>query len=82
METALSSPTAAQAERLRAISRVGVGTDNVDLAAWCASHKEELDGYFDKHGAILFRGFGLDSTKDFEAVASSIATGSRSGSGK
>jgi alpha-ketoglutarate-dependent taurine dioxygenase len=48
--------------------------DNVDLAAWCASRKDELDGYFDTHGAILFRGFGLQSAKDFEAVASGIAS--------
>ena len=48
--------------------------ENVDLAAWCASHKDELDGYFDKYGAILFRGFGLDSSDDFEAVATSIVS--------
>jgi alpha-ketoglutarate-dependent taurine dioxygenase len=48
--------------------------DNVDLAAWCAGHKDELDGYFDKYGAILFRGFGLDGATDFETVASSIAS--------
>jgi alpha-ketoglutarate-dependent taurine dioxygenase len=48
--------------------------DNVDLAAWCSSHKEELDGYFDKYGAVLFRGFGLDDAAAFEAVASSIAS--------
>jgi alpha-ketoglutarate-dependent taurine dioxygenase len=47
--------------------------DNVDLAAWCEGHKEELEGYFDQYGAILFRGFGLESAGDFEAVASSIA---------
>ncbi len=48
--------------------------DNVDLAAWCASHKEELDDYFDKYGAVLFRGFGLDDAADFEGVASAIAS--------
>jgi alpha-ketoglutarate-dependent taurine dioxygenase len=47
--------------------------DNVDLAAWCESHKEELGAHYDKHGAILFRGFDLDSAADFEAVASAIA---------
>jgi alpha-ketoglutarate-dependent taurine dioxygenase len=47
--------------------------DNVDLAAWCAAHKEELNGYFDKWGAVIFRGFDLDTTEDFEAVASTIA---------
>ncbi len=48
--------------------------DNVDLAAWCASHKDELDGYFDRYGAILFRGFPLNDAKEFEAVAASIAS--------
>ena len=33
--------------------------DNVDLAAWCASHAEEVEGHLDRHGAILFRGFPL-----------------------
>jgi alpha-ketoglutarate-dependent taurine dioxygenase len=47
--------------------------DNVDLAAWCAGHKEELGALFDKHGAILFRGFGLKDAGDFEKVASTIA---------
>lgn len=47
--------------------------DNVDLAAWCASHAEEVDGYFDRHGAILFRGFPMSGADDFEAVASTIA---------
>jgi alpha-ketoglutarate-dependent taurine dioxygenase len=48
--------------------------DNVDLAAWCASHGDELNGYFDKYGAILFRGFPLETAEDFEGVASSIAS--------
>jgi alpha-ketoglutarate-dependent taurine dioxygenase len=47
--------------------------DNVDLAAWLAAHKDEVDGYFDQYGAILFRGFALDSAADFEAAASAIA---------
>lgn len=47
--------------------------DNVDLAAWCASHKDEIDGYLDKYGAVLFRGFPLEDASAFEAVASSIA---------
>ena len=34
--------------------------EGVDLAEWAASHRDEIDAWFDKHGAILFRGFGLD----------------------
>ncbi len=44
--------------------------DGVDLAAWAASHRDEIDGWYDKHGAILFRGFALTSVEDFEGVAS------------
>jgi alpha-ketoglutarate-dependent taurine dioxygenase len=47
--------------------------DNVDLPAWCASHTDEINGYLDKYGAILFRGFPLENAAAFEAVASSIA---------
>jgi alpha-ketoglutarate-dependent taurine dioxygenase len=47
--------------------------EGVDLADWISNNREELDGYFDKHGAILFRGFGLESAEEFERIASSIA---------
>jgi alpha-ketoglutarate-dependent taurine dioxygenase len=47
--------------------------DNVDLAAWCGGHRDEVDALLDKHGAILFRGFGLKGAGDFEKVASAIA---------
>jgi alpha-ketoglutarate-dependent taurine dioxygenase len=47
--------------------------DNVDLAAWCSSHAEEVEGHLDRHGAILFRGFPLTGAPEFEAVASTIA---------
>src|SRR5207302_4567543 len=48
--------------------------DGVDLAEWTASNREQVDEYFDKHGAILFRGFALDGAAGFERVAASIAT--------
>ena len=47
--------------------------DGVDLAAWAASHRDQIDTWFDKHGAILFRGFSLDGAPDFESVAGAIA---------
>jgi len=47
--------------------------DGVDLAAWAASHREQIDAWFDKHGAVLFRGFGLAGAPEFEAVAGGIA---------
>lgn len=47
--------------------------DNVDLAAWCESHSDEVERHLDRYGAILFRGFPLASPPEFEAVASTIA---------
>jgi alpha-ketoglutarate-dependent taurine dioxygenase len=47
--------------------------DNVDLAAWCASHLEDVEGHLDRNGAILFRGFPMAGAPEFEAVASTIA---------
>jgi alpha-ketoglutarate-dependent taurine dioxygenase len=40
----------------------------VDLADWAANNREFLDTRLLKHGAILFRGFGLDSIIAFERV--------------
>ena len=51
---------------------VSPAVDGVDLAEWVANNREELDGYFDAHGAILFRGFALNDASDFEKVASGI----------
>jgi alpha-ketoglutarate-dependent taurine dioxygenase len=47
--------------------------DGVDLAEWASTNRDELNGYFDKHGAILFRGFALEGAPAFERVAASIA---------
>jgi alpha-ketoglutarate-dependent taurine dioxygenase len=48
--------------------------DNVDLAAWATANAEKLNEYFDRYGAILFRGFDIEGTSGFESVASSIAS--------
>jgi alpha-ketoglutarate-dependent taurine dioxygenase len=47
--------------------------DNVDLASWCETHADDINGYFDEYGAILFRGFDLPDAAAFEGVASTIA---------
>src|SRR4051794_15188832 len=46
--------------------------DNVDLAAWASDHRDQLEEHLNRHGALLFRGFGLDSAPAFEGVASAI----------
>jgi len=45
---------------------------HVDLAAWAAAHRDQIDGSLLGHGALLFRGFGLSTTADFERVASAV----------
>ncbi len=44
----------------------------VDLAEWARANRELIENYLLKHGAILFRGFGLNSVADFERVCSAI----------
>src|SRR5436190_438444 len=46
--------------------------ENVDLAEWALSHRDELEGYINRYGGLLFRGFGVDSAAEFERVASAI----------
>jgi amino acid adenylation domain-containing protein len=45
---------------------------DVDLLEWAAGRREELEGHLHRHGAILFRGFGLRSVSQFEALARAI----------
>ena len=47
------------------------GTE-VDLAHWSESHRADLDAWLARHGAILFRGFGLGSVAEFERCAAAI----------
>ncbi|MFP5270445.1 amino acid adenylation domain-containing protein [Coleofasciculus sp.] len=47
-------------------------SDEIDLADWSTSHREFLETNLLKHGAILFRGFNLNSAADFEKVANAI----------
>jgi len=44
----------------------------VDLSAWAADNRDVIVAHLLRHGAILFRGFGLHTVADFEAVASAI----------
>ncbi len=46
----------------------------VDLADWAASHREAVDVDLVRHGAILFRGFGIDTPPVFERFAASVCS--------
>ncbi len=47
-------------------------SDEIDLADWASSHRELIETHLLKHGAILFRGFNLNSASEFETVANAI----------
>lgn len=44
----------------------------LDLAEWAAANQNFINENLPKHGAILFRGFDVNSVSDFEAFASAI----------
>jgi len=44
----------------------------IDLADWSMSHRDFIETHLLKHGALLFRGFNLNSAVDFEKVANAI----------
>ncbi|NER79863.1 MAG: amino acid adenylation domain-containing protein, partial [Leptolyngbya sp. SIO1D8] len=46
--------------------------NDIDLADWATNKREVIEKNLLKHGAILFRGFKLDSVPEFEKVASAI----------
>jgi amino acid adenylation domain-containing protein len=46
---------------------------HVELAAWARAERATLNVQLRSHGALLFRGFGLSSVADFEAVAEAFA---------
>ncbi len=47
-------------------------TDNIDLPEWAASNKASLADDLLEHGAILFRGFDVQSVAEFEKFASAL----------
>jgi alpha-ketoglutarate-dependent taurine dioxygenase len=47
--------------------------ENVDLAEWITANHDELNGYLDRYGAIVFKGFGLQNAGDFERAAAAVS---------
>ena len=45
---------------------------DVDLAEWSAAHAAEIEADLLAHGAILFRGFGIDTPARLEGFASTL----------
>jgi amino acid adenylation domain-containing protein len=50
---------------------------DVDLAAWAAAHRGQIDEWLATHGAVLFRGFGVEADADpvarFREVAAAVS---------
>jgi len=47
---------------------------DVDLAAWAAAHRAAIEQWLGVHGAILFRGFKIDSAPRFETFAAGVCS--------
>jgi alpha-ketoglutarate-dependent taurine dioxygenase len=45
----------------------------VDLPKWAEAHRDELTAHLHRHGAVLFRGFGVDTAAQFAAAAEAAA---------
>ncbi len=45
---------------------------DVDLPEWCRANRATIEADLLRHGAILFRGFGVDSAAVFESVAGAL----------
>lgn len=48
--------------------------DNVNLATWAAQHRELIESRLLKHGALLFRGFAVESAEKFEECARAMCS--------
>jgi alpha-ketoglutarate-dependent taurine dioxygenase len=47
--------------------------EGIDLAAWAAANRAEVERRLLAHGALLFRGFGLSSPAGFEQFARAVS---------
>lgn len=49
--------------------------DSVDVVRWASGHRGELASWLLEHGAVLFRGFDVDSVEDFRAFTEAVSPG-------
>lgn len=47
--------------------------DAVDLISWASNSREFIESHLQKHGAILFRKFNIDSTSEFQNFICSVS---------
>jgi alpha-ketoglutarate-dependent taurine dioxygenase/acyl carrier protein len=48
-------------------------TESINLVTWAKSNREFIERELQKHGALLFRGFNLDSETEFEQFIAAIS---------
>lgn len=48
----------------------------VDLVDWARSHRELLAGHLARHGGVLFRGFTIEASEDFDRFIGAVSSGS------
>jgi NAD(P)-dependent dehydrogenase (short-subunit alcohol dehydrogenase family)/alpha-ketoglutarate-dependent taurine dioxygenase len=69
-ESLVRSRPLAEGEKLPLLVEPAAGP--VDLAAWAKANREQIERWLYDHGAILFRGFGIESAEKFEGFASAL----------
>ncbi|MFF0251000.1 TauD/TfdA family dioxygenase [Micromonospora zamorensis] len=52
---------------------IRANTPDVDLAAWLAGRRDEVDELAHRHGAMLFRGFAVAGAEDFRTVMAALS---------
>ncbi|MEM7795317.1 MAG: amino acid adenylation domain-containing protein, partial [Cyanobacteria bacterium P01_C01_bin.118] len=54
------------------VMTVQANSNNVDLAGWARGERQMLNQMLSKQGALLFRGFSINTAKNFEQAAEAI----------
>ncbi|HEX6862759.1 MAG TPA: TauD/TfdA family dioxygenase, partial [Thermoanaerobaculia bacterium] len=52
--------------------RVEPNVEGLDAVTWAGQHRPWIEDRLAEHGALLFRGFGIDSIERFQEVARAV----------
>lgn len=67
----LAEPAPSTGRSLPLLARPRVA--GLRLAEWLGDHRDAVDRHLDRHGAVLFRGFGVADAEELEAVVAAGA---------
>jgi alpha-ketoglutarate-dependent taurine dioxygenase len=76
MNSAARMESAPKASGLPFVFAAGEG--EVSFSAWAASRRGMIEQTLQRHGAVLFRGYGVDTPEKLAAVAAATSTGNAS----